>query len=61
MSQAHWQNELRIPAPLTEQLREFRRRVWTIKLAEALAVAAASVLAAYLAVFALDRLFDSPA
>lgn len=61
MSQAQWQNELRIPAPLTEQLREFRRRLWTIKLAEALATAAASVLAAYLSVFALDRLFDTPA
>ena len=60
MSQVQWQNELRIPAPLTEQLGEFRRRVWTIKLAEAVAVAAASVLAAYLAVFALDRLFDTP-
>jgi hypothetical protein len=61
MSQGHWQNELRIPAPLTEQLREFRRRVWTIKLAEALAIAGTSVLAAFLSVFVLDRLFDSPA
>jgi hypothetical protein len=61
MSQAHWQNELRIPGALTEQLRDFRRRVWTIKLAEALAVAAVSVLAAFLSVFVLDRLFDTPA
>jgi hypothetical protein len=61
MSQAQWQNELRIPATLTEQLREFRRRVWTIKLAEALAAAVACVLSAYLAVFVLDRLFDTPA
>ncbi len=44
MSQAHWQNELRIPATLAEQLRDFRRRVWTIKLVEAIAVAAVSVL-----------------
>ncbi|HEY3392294.1 MAG TPA: hypothetical protein VGK58_06290 [Lacipirellulaceae bacterium] len=61
MSQGHWQNELRIPAALTEQLRDFRRRVWTIKLAEALAVAAVSVLAAFLSVFLVDRLFDTPA
>jgi hypothetical protein len=61
MSQAHWQNELRIPGALTEQLRDFRRRVWTIKLAEAIAVAAVSVLAAFLTVFVLDRLFDTPA
>jgi hypothetical protein len=61
MSQGHWQNELRIPAALTAQLRDFRRRVWTIKLVEALAVAAASVLIAFLCVFALDRLFDTPA
>jgi hypothetical protein len=61
MSQAHWQNELRIPGALTEQLRDFRRRVWTIKLAEAIAVAAVSLLAAFLSVFVLDRLFDTPA
>jgi hypothetical protein len=60
MSQVEWHNELRIPAPLTAQLGEFRRRVWTIKLVEAVAVSAASVLAAYLAVFVLDRLFDTP-
>src|SRR6516162_4901393 len=60
MSQGHWQNDLRIPAALTAQLRDFRRRVWTIKFVEALAIAAAGVLAALLAVFALDRLFDSP-
>lgn len=39
----------------------FRRRVWTIKLVEAIAVAAVSVLVAFLLVFALDRLFDTPA
>ena len=37
MSQAQWHNELRIPGALASQLREFRRRVWTIKLAEAIA------------------------
>jgi hypothetical protein len=61
MSQAQWHNDLRIPATLALKLGEFRRRVWTIKLVEAIAVAAISVLVAFLAVFALDRLFDTPA
>jgi hypothetical protein len=61
MSQAQWHNELRIPAALALKLGEFRRRVWTIKLVEAIAVAAISVLVAFLLVFALDRLFDTPA
>ena len=37
MSQAQWHNELRIPATLALKLGEFRRRVWTIKLIEAIA------------------------
>src|SRR3954471_1233668 len=61
MSQAQWHNELRIPAALALKLGEFRRRVWAIKLVEAIAVAAISVLVAFLVVFALDRLFDTPA
>ncbi len=60
MSQASWHNELRIPGSLAVQLREFRRRVWTIKLFEALAAAVASVLTAFIVVFVLDRLFDTP-
>ena len=61
MNQAQWHNELRIPAALALKLGEFRRRVWTIKLVEAIALAAISLLVAFLAVFALDRLFDTPA
>jgi hypothetical protein len=61
MSQAQWHNELRIPATLATKLGDFRRRVWSIKLVEAIAVAAISVLVAFLVVFALDRLFDTPA
>ncbi len=60
MSQAQWHNELRIPPALALQLRGFRRRVWSIKLVEAVAMAAMSVLVAFLLVFALDRLFDTP-
>jgi hypothetical protein len=60
MSQAQWHNELRIPSALALQLREFRRRVWTIKLVEAVMAAATSLLVAFLWVFAHDRLFDTP-
>ncbi|HEX5470295.1 MAG TPA: hypothetical protein VFW73_00320, partial [Lacipirellulaceae bacterium] len=61
MSQAQWHNELRIPAALALQLRAFRRRVWSIKLVEAVAIAIMSVLIAFLIVFVLDRLFDTSA
>lgn len=60
MSQAQWHNELRIPGALALQLREFRRRVWAIKLVEAMAMAGTSALVAWIFVFALDRVFDSP-
>jgi hypothetical protein len=46
---------------LEAQLRDFRRRVWTTKMVEAAAIAAAMLLFAYLAVFVLDRLGDTPA
>jgi hypothetical protein len=39
----------------------YRRRVWTVKLAEAGCGAAFGVLAAYLVTFTLDRLSDTPA
>src|SRR4051794_5843366 len=61
MSQAQWHNDLRIPSSLALKLGEFRRRVWAIKLVEAIAMATISVLVAFLTVFALDRLFDTPA
>jgi hypothetical protein len=41
-------------------LRSFRRRVWTIKTAEAAGAAVCAVLLALLCVFALDRLGDTP-
>lgn len=51
---------LRLPTALEAQLHGFRRRVWTIKMAEAAAVAVFSVILAFLCVFALDRLWDTP-
>ncbi len=61
MSQIQSTLPLEVPASLAEQLRGFRRRVWTEKMVEALAIAIAGVAVAYLAVFALDRLVDTPA
>jgi hypothetical protein len=51
---------LQVPGTLEAQLREFRRKVWSTKMLEAAAIAVAGVLLAYLCVFALDRLWDTP-
>jgi hypothetical protein len=52
---------LQLPSSLQTQLHEFRRRVWKIKSIEAAAGAIFGVLLAYLLVFGLDRLVDTPA
>jgi hypothetical protein len=54
------QELLRLPTALESQLGDFRRRVWTIKMAEAAGVAVFALAIAYLCVFALDRLWDTP-
>jgi hypothetical protein len=61
MSITHVHNGPKLPESLRLQLLDFRRRVWSVKTAEALAVAAFGLLMAYLAVFALDRFADTPA
>lgn len=52
--------QLEVPDSLQVQLRQFRRRVWTIKLLEAVALAVCAILLGLLCVFAFDRLGDSP-
>ncbi|MEM8668914.1 MAG: hypothetical protein AAGG48_15445 [Planctomycetota bacterium] len=52
---------LELPDSLTQQLRDFRRRVWWIKLLEALAGVVIGILAGFMAVYLLDRLYDTPA
>jgi hypothetical protein len=52
---------LQLPQSLRTQLDEFRQRVWTIKLIEAAFAAAFGVVVAYLAMFVLDRLWETPA
>jgi hypothetical protein len=60
MSLAYTPDRLRLPDSLQAQLHEFRRRVWTIKIVEAVAAAGFGILVAYLLVFCLDRLWDTP-
>jgi hypothetical protein len=51
---------LELPQSLQDQLRRFRDRVWWVKTIEALGGACCGFLTAYVAVFALDRLGDTP-
>ena len=51
---------LQLPATLETQLRAFRRRVWTLKMAEAAGAAIFAMMMAFLCVFALDRLWETP-
>ncbi|MGB7346394.1 MAG: hypothetical protein WBD20_19400, partial [Pirellulaceae bacterium] len=52
---------LRVPDSLKEQLSQFRSKVWTTKMAEAIALAVAAILIAFLTVFVVDRFWDTPA
>ena len=48
MSLAYTPDRLRLPDSLQAQLHEYRRRVWTIKMVEAVAAAAFGILVGYL-------------
>jgi hypothetical protein len=60
MSTSQLNSGLQLPDSLQSQLLGFRRRVWTIKAIEAVCGAIFGVTLAYLSLFLLDRLFDSP-
>ncbi|WP_406694889.1 hypothetical protein V5E97_27985 [Singulisphaera sp. Ch08] len=60
MSLAGTQNRLELPESLRTQLRDYRRRVWTVKMAEAVFAACFGVVAAFLLMFVLDRVWDTP-
>jgi hypothetical protein len=45
---------------LEAKLRDFRRRVWAVKLAEGLLAAIFGIAVSYLLVFALDRVWETP-
>ena len=61
MSMTQPKQKIAIPDSLVRQLHDFRIKVWTIKMLEAFGIACLSVFFGFLAVFALDRLYDSPA
>src|SRR3954452_20598304 len=61
MSAASSGSRLQLPASLEAQLLEFRRRVWTVKSSEAICGALFGIVLGYVAVFALDRLIETPA
>jgi hypothetical protein len=52
--------ETNLPPILEAKLAAFRRRVWTVKLAEGLLAAVFGIVLSYLLVFALDRGFETP-
>ena len=49
-----------LPPVLETKLADFRRRVWTVKLAEAILAAFFGIVLSYLMVFALDRVGETP-
>lgn len=53
-------DRLQLPASLTTQLHDFRKRVWTIKSIEAACGALFGVIVSYLTLFVLDRIIDTP-
>ena len=60
LAQSSERERLQLPETLRRQLDEFRGRVWTIKTVEAAASAGFGVVSAFLAMFALDRVWDTP-
>ena len=60
MSIAQSNERLQIPETLRRQLDDFRRRVWAVKTIEAACAASFGVVACFLALFALDRFWDTP-
>src|SRR6516225_7333146 len=60
MSLVRATDRLQLPEKLQTQLYDFRRLVWTIKMIEAVCGAVAGVVVAFLALFVLDRLGETP-
>ena len=60
MSVAPVPGRLQLPESLRTQLDDFRRRVWAVKSAEAACAAAFGVVVAFLLMFGLDRVWETP-
>ena len=54
-------HQLELPEAMRAKLEQFRRRVWLVKIAEGLLAAVFGLAISYLLVFALDRVWDTPA
>ncbi len=54
------QVRLSLPESLRRKLKDFRTRVWSVKSLEAIAIVVLGIFVAYLAVYVLDRMFDTP-
>lgn len=52
--------DLPIPERLAGKLAGFQERLWSVKIAEGALIACAGLACSYLAVFILDRIFDTP-
>ena len=52
---------LQLPERMQAKLRQFQRKVWLVKICEGLLAAIFGLLLSWMAVFVLDRLFDTPA
>jgi len=60
MSLVQTPERLQLPESLEAQLHEFRRRVWSIKMLEAACGAVFGVMVGFLAMFAIDRVLETP-
>ncbi len=60
MSLIQTPDRLQLPGALEAQLHDFRRRVWSIKMIEAACAAVFGLVVPFLAMFAIDRMWDSP-
>lgn len=60
MSTTSSSTRLTIPPSLKEQLGAFRKRVWTTKMVEFVAMATAGLFLAYAAVFVAERIWNTP-
>ena len=54
------QGKIKIPPRLKAALEHYQKRVWATKLAEGVLAAIFGILASYIIVFCLDRVFDTP-
>ena len=55
------QDQVNLPPRMIDALKQYRKRVWGIKLAEGALAAIFGLVISYLVVFGLDRLVDTPA